>query len=76
MKLRRRARQKLDRLRESFDVTECGWGDGDEWDKTYAYFDRAWASVMANLKKRFETGPVDWTEWMNALRKMQQSPKK
>ena len=46
-----------------------GWGDGREWDKTYAYFDRAWGNVLANLKKRFETGPVDWTEWIDRLRK-------
>ena len=32
-----------------------GWGDGGEWDKTYAYFDRAWGNVLDNLKKRFET---------------------
>ena len=49
-----------------------GWGDGDEWDKTYAYFDRAWTGVLANLKKRFETGPYDWTEWMKQLRQMQE----
>ena len=53
-----------------------GWGDGEEWDKAYAYFDRAWGNVLANLKKRFESGPQDWTEWMNTLRKMQQTPKK
>jgi uncharacterized protein YndB with AHSA1/START domain len=53
-----------------------GWGEGDEWDKSYAYFDRAWGNVLANMKKRFESGPQDWTEWMNALRKMQQSQKK
>jgi uncharacterized protein YndB with AHSA1/START domain len=49
-----------------------GWGDGDEWDKTYTYFDRAWATVLGNLKKRFETGPYDWTEWMKQLRQMQE----
>jgi uncharacterized protein YndB with AHSA1/START domain len=46
-----------------------GWGDGGEWDKAYAYFDRAWGNVLGSLKKRFETGPTDWTEWMNQLRK-------
>ena len=35
-----------------------GWGEGGEWDKTYAYFDRAWGNVLANLKKRFESGPA------------------
>lgn len=50
----------------------AGWGEGGEWDKAYAYFGRAWDSVLGNLKKRFETGPVDWTEWMNQLRKFQE----
>ena len=45
-----------------------GWGDGGEWDKAYAYFDRAWGHVLGNLKKRFETGPQDWSEWMKQLR--------
>ena len=51
-----------------------GWGEGGDWDKTYAYFDRAWGNVLANLKKRYETGPVDWTEWMDMLRKAQSAP--
>jgi uncharacterized protein YndB with AHSA1/START domain len=48
-----------------------GWGDGGEWDKAYAYFDRAWGNVLGNLKKRFDSGPVDWTDWLEQLRKMQ-----
>lgn len=47
-----------------------GWGDGGEWDQAYAYFDRAWGGVLGNLKKRFETGPQDWSEWLASLRKM------
>jgi uncharacterized protein YndB with AHSA1/START domain len=46
-----------------------GWGDGGEWDKSYAYFDRAWGGVLGNLKKRFETGPQDWTAWLAQLKK-------
>lgn len=46
-----------------------GWGSGGEWDKTYAYFDRAWGYVLGNLKKRHDVGPQDWTEWMANLRK-------
>lgn len=54
-----------------------GWGDGGEWDKAHDYFDRAWGSVLANLKKRFESGPHDWTEWLEQLRKWrEQSPPK
>ena len=44
-----------------------GWGDGGEWDKSYAYFDRAWSYVLGNLKKRFELGPQDWTAWLKQL---------
>lgn len=47
-----------------------GWGDGGEWDKAFAYFDRAWGGVLANLKKRFEAGPMDWTAWLAQLAKM------
>ena len=46
-----------------------GWGVGGEWDRTYAYFDRAWGYVLGNLKKRYDVGPQDWTEWMTNLRK-------
>jgi uncharacterized protein YndB with AHSA1/START domain len=46
-----------------------GWGSGGEWDKTYAYFDRAWGYVLGNLKRRHDLGPQDWTEWMANLRK-------
>jgi len=46
-----------------------GWGDGGEWDQAYAYFERAWGNVLANLKKRFDSGPVDWTEWLAQLRR-------
>jgi uncharacterized protein YndB with AHSA1/START domain len=44
-----------------------GWGDGGEWDRTYAYFDRAWGAVLGNLKKRFEQGPTDWKPWLAQL---------
>lgn len=40
------------------------------WDKTCDYFDRVWGNVPGNLKKRFETGPMDWTEWLARLKKM------
>ena len=47
-----------------------GWSEGGEWDTAYAYFDRAWGNVLANLKKRFESGPVDWSAWLKQLRDM------
>ena len=52
-------------------LTHVGWGDGGEWDKTYAYFDHAWEKVLGNLQKRFTEGPVDWTEWLNQLKGLQ-----
>ena len=51
-------------------LTHAGWGDGGEWDQAYAYFDRAWGNVMANLQKRFVEGPRDWTEWRGKLKAM------
>ena len=51
-----------------------GWGDGGEWDKAFGYFDKAWANVLGNLKKRFETGPVDWSDWLAQLKKMHAAP--
>jgi uncharacterized protein YndB with AHSA1/START domain len=53
-------------------LTHSGWGEGGEWDKTYAYFDRAWGNVLVNLQKYLTVGPYDWTEWMTQLRKMQE----
>lgn len=37
-----------------------GWGDGDDWDQAFAYFDGAWEVVLKRLKYRFDRGPVDW----------------
>ena len=53
-----------------------GWGDGGEWDKTYAYFDSAWGYVLGNLKKRHESGPIDWTTWREQLKKAHAAPPK
>ena len=51
-----------------------GWGEGGDWDKAYAYFDRAWGNVLGNLKKRFEQGPQDWKPWMEQLRRWREAP--
>jgi uncharacterized protein YndB with AHSA1/START domain len=60
--------EAIDDKQTRVSLHHTGWGDGGEWDKAYAYFDRAWSNVLANLKKRFESGPMDWTEWMKQLR--------
>jgi len=51
-----------------------GWGEGGEWDKAYVYFDRAWGGLLANLKKRYEVGPQDWTEWLKQLERYRAQP--
>jgi uncharacterized protein YndB with AHSA1/START domain len=48
-----------------------GWGEGGEWDKAFDYFSKAWPNVLANLQKRFASGPVDWTEWLQRMKTMQ-----
>lgn len=53
-----------------------GWGDGGEWDQAYAYFDRAWDGVLRKLKKRFDQGPQDWTEWLAQLKKWREDAAK
>ena len=51
-----------------------GWGDGGEWDQAYAHFERAWGAVLGNLKKRFDSGPQDWTDWLAQLKKFREQP--
>ncbi len=55
------------------DVTlqHVGWGDGGEWDKAFDYLTKAWPSVLKNLKKRFDDGPVDWKPWLEQLKRGQ-----
>ncbi len=47
-----------------------GWGEGGQWDQAYGYFDRAWGNVLAGLKKRFDSGPMDWSPWLRQLEGM------
>ena len=60
---------KLTRL----SLFHTGWGDGGEWDKAYTYFDAAWGNVLANLKKRFDSGPIDWSDWMARMKALQEA---
>lgn len=55
------------------DVTlqHVGWGEAGEWDKAFDYFTKAWPSVLKNLKKRFDDGPVDWKPWLEQLKRGQ-----
>lgn len=43
-------------------LVESGWGEGEEWDQAFAYFNRAWAEiVLPRLRYRFANGPIDWS---------------
>lgn len=42
-------------------LAQSGWGKGAEWNRLYAYFDRAWGNVLENLAKRFLEGPINWS---------------
>lgn len=48
-------------------IHHTGWGEGGEWDKSFAYFDRAWGAVLANMQKRFVDGPLDWSSWLKQM---------
>lgn len=52
----------MDDARTKITLSQIGWGKGEEWGKLYDYFDRAWGYVLENCRKRFEDGPIDWTE--------------
>lgn len=41
-------------------LTHLGWKEGDEWDKVFQYFKRAWNIVFGRLQHRFSMGPIDW----------------
>lgn len=59
--------QALDAGTTRVTLHHTGWGSGGEWDRAYAYFDKAWVRVLGNLKRRFEQGPVDWAPWLRQL---------
>lgn len=46
--------------RTRVELTHSNWGAGEDWDKTHAYFDKAWDAVLGNLEHRFRVGPVQW----------------
>jgi len=42
------------------DFNHYGWGEGEEWQEVYDYFDRAWSYVLGNFEKRMKEGPLKW----------------
>jgi uncharacterized protein YndB with AHSA1/START domain len=41
-------------------LMQTGWKQGDEWDKAYDYLASGNAQLLEALRKRFESGPIDW----------------
>ena len=41
-------------------LRQTGWKTGAAWEKGFVYFNDAWSLVLERLKRRFETGPIDW----------------
>ncbi|HEX9775150.1 MAG TPA: aminoacyl-tRNA hydrolase [Actinomycetota bacterium] len=41
-------------------LAHVGWGKGEDWDEAFAYFERAWDTVLGRLARRFAEGPIDW----------------
>ncbi len=41
-------------------LVQTGWKSGKEWDDAYEYLAGGNAQLFAALKRRFETGPIDW----------------
>ncbi len=42
-------------------LTHDGWGEGEEWDRAFEYFDGVWEQVvLQRLIYRFTVGPIDW----------------
>lgn len=39
--------------RTTLTLRNFGYGEGEEWAKAKAYFEKAWPVVMASLEKRF-----------------------
>jgi uncharacterized protein YndB with AHSA1/START domain len=41
-------------------ITNAGYGTGERWDVLYRHFEWGDAYTLAELKARFDRGPVDW----------------
>jgi uncharacterized protein YndB with AHSA1/START domain/uncharacterized protein YciI len=50
--------EKLEGGRTRVKFAQLGFGSGAEWDEYYAYFDRAWGSVLENLAKKFASSAM------------------
>ena len=47
---------RVDARRTRVTLSHLGWGQGGDWDKVQAYFDKAWDVVLGRLVTRFARG--------------------
>lgn len=43
-------------------LVQTGWKTGPEWDAAYEYLAIGNAQLLAQLRRRFESGPIDWAK--------------
>lgn len=44
-------------------LVQTGWQSGEEWDAAYAYLATGNAQLLAQLHRRFVSGPIDWSKY-------------
>ena len=44
-------------------LLQTGWHTGEEWDAAYAYLAKGNAQLLAQLHRRFVSGPIDWSRY-------------
>jgi uncharacterized protein YndB with AHSA1/START domain len=43
-------------------LVQTGWKSGEEWDRAYTYLGQGNAQLLATLRQRFISGPIDWAK--------------
>jgi uncharacterized protein YndB with AHSA1/START domain len=51
----------VDASRTKVTLRQTGWKKGKEWDDAYEYLATGNAQLLAQLRLRFEKGPIDWS---------------
>jgi len=46
-------------------LDQLGWQEGEDWDKGYAYFDKAWGWVMEQLRGHFAEKATQTESWID-----------
>jgi len=54
--------QSVDQKSSLLRFSHWGWGEGDDWEAVYDYFQKAWDVVLERLDTRLREGPIDWSK--------------